>query len=164
VKFTSTYFCPKLDFDAYKKALDKQMREIVAQGLEAWLMVTTVEVPLWSGASRATFVKVGQLIDHTVATSGGSASFNRASTGLAMSTGDGFNPSDMDKGLYVFTYGTTLPWLLVNEYYNANDWGFHLTNPGPYEFQVKARAAFLHATKMVSLPKVAPFIRRQVVK
>lgn len=158
------YYRPTLNLYGYKLALDKVLREALAMGLEAWMQATTVEVPVWSGASRATFVKVGSIISHSVDLTGGSAPFSRVGTGLAMSQGSGLEATDTDRGLYTFTYGTTLPWLLVNEYYDATQWGFRLKKPGPYDFQSKGAAAFMHATKLVALPRVAPYVQRVPVK
>lgn len=153
-----------LKLDQYKKALDTRMRELLAQGLMEWLSAVEAVVPVWSGASRATFIKLGQLINYQVSTSGGNAPFRREETGLAMSTAEGFDETNTSKGYYAFTYGTTLPWLIVNEYNDATQWGFNLINPGPYDFQNKAKAKFLHATKVANLPLVTPFMAKKPIK
>ena len=56
------------------------------------------------------------------------------------------------KGRYVFTVPTTLPWLIINEYFDATQWGFHLKKPGPYDFQKKGQAAFRKFAETVRLP------------
>lgn len=167
MKFTYTYNVPRVNLDGYKKALDAAMREVLAQGLMAWLEAVVAEVPLWSGASRATFVKVASKIDASVPVGGGSAPSDRTSMGLAASTGEMI--TDVSSGLYVFTYGTSLPWLVWNEHHNANvdpdpTLFSKLKKPGPYEFQVKGVAAFLHNTSSASLPVVAPFVRSTRVR
>jgi hypothetical protein len=167
MKFTCKYRRPRLDLEGYRKALDKYMLEILAQGLMAWLEVVIAEVPLWSGASRATFIKVAKTIDFSVPVSGGPAPFDRTGEGQAASTGE--LVADIEKGLYTFMYGTTLPWLIWNEYHNANvdpdpTLFSRLKKPGPYEFQTKGKAAFLHATGFVELPRVAPFIQSIAVR
>lgn len=162
MKFTHTYRAPRLNLAGYKKALDAAMREVLAQGLMAWLEAVVAEVPVWSGASRATFVKVASKIDTSVPIGGVSAPTNRTAIGMAASTGE--MVTDADSGMYVFKYGTDLPWLVWNEFHNANidpdpTLFAKLKKPGPYEFQVKGAAAFLHNTSHVSLPAVAPHIR-----
>ena len=165
MKFKCNYRRPKLDLSGYKKALDKYMRELLAQGLAAWLDAVIAEVPLWSGASRATFIKVAKEIDWPVAAEG-----NRTGMGVAASTGK--LVADIGKGSYMFTYGTTLPWLVWNEYHNANidpdptKWPppAKLHKPGPYNFQVKGMAAFLHVADTVELPYVGPFVKGVAVR
>ncbi len=164
MKFTHSYRRPSLNLEGYKKALDKQMREALAQGLMEWLNAVLVEVPLWSGASRATFVKLAQKIDMQIPVSGGPAPFDRTVEGLAASTGE--LVADIGSGQYTFTYGTSLPWLVWNEYHNANidpdptKWPppAVLRKPGPYEFQVKGAAVFMHMMRLVDLPRVAPYV------
>lgn len=167
MKFTYKYRRPRLDLAGYKEALDKHMSELLEQGLMAWLEAVITEVPVWSGASRATFIKVAKTIGFSVPVSGGPAPFDRTSIGQAASTGE--LEVDVEKGLYVFTYGTSLPWLIWNEHHNANldpdpTLFAKLTRPGPYEFQLKGMAAFLHATGSIGLPRVAPFIQSVTVR
>ena len=40
--------------------------------------------------------------------------------GIGQLAGDGSMETDKKKGDYTFTYSTTLPWLIWNEYHNAN--------------------------------------------
>jgi len=167
MKFTHTYRAPRLNLAGYKKVLDQVMREVLAQGLMAWLEAVVAEVPLWSGASRATFVKVASKINASVPVGGGPAPMDRTGMGMAASTGE--MVTDISSGLYVFMYGTSLPWLVWNEFHNANidpdpTLFAKLKKPGPYEFQVKGAAAFLHNTSHVSLPAVAPYIKSSRVK
>jgi hypothetical protein len=161
---------PRIDVEAYRKTLDKQMKEALAQGLMAWLDAVLVEIPDWSGASRATFIQLASLIGHNVDAGGGAAPFNRVGEGI--SNGQGEMTTDQAKGLYTFTYGTTLPWLVWNEYHNANTdpdptkWPSPsiLHKPGPYRFQDKGARAFQKIADSVQLPKVAPFIKSSPVR
>lgn len=162
MKFTYTYRRPKLDLERFKKDLDKHMREMLALGLAAWLEVVTAEVPVWSGASRATFMKIAGEIGYPVSVTGGTAPMDRTGVGQAQSKGELI--ADINTGEYAFIYGTSLPWLIWNEYHNANIdpdptlFG-RLRKPGPYEFQKKGTAAFIHETRQMGLPKLAPYIR-----
>ncbi len=166
MKFTHTYRAPRLNLAGYRQVLDAAMQEILAQGLMAWLEAVVAEVPVWSGASRATFVKVASKIDASVPISG-SAPVDRTGIGMEASTGE--MKTDIESGLYTFTYGTSLPWLIWNEFRNANidpdpTLFAKLKKPGPYDFQVKGIAAFLHTTGRVSLPRVAPFVKSSRVR
>jgi len=166
MRFKYMFRRPVLDFERFKKDLDKRMRELIALGLAAWLEAVVAEVPVWSGASRATFLKVAGEIGYPVEVGGGTA-INRTGVGQSASTGELI--ADIESGLYMFIYGTTLPWLVWNEYHNANSdpdptlFG-KLKKPGPYNFQVRGAAAFVHATDSVGLPPVAPYMRSVVIK
>lgn len=167
MKFTHSYYRPSLNLDGYKKALDKQMKEALAQGLMEWLSAMLIEVPLWSGASRATFVKLAQHIDVQVPVSGGPAPFDRTGEGMTASKGEFV--AEIESGQYYFTYGTSLPWLIWNEYHNANvdpdpTLFYRLKKPGPYEFQTKGATVFLHMMRLVDLPRVAPYIQGMPVR
>jgi len=167
MKFVSKYRRPRLNLAGYKKVLDKYMMELLAQGLMAWLEAAIAEVPVWSGASRASFIKVAKTIDFSVPVSGGTAPFNRVGMGQAASTGE--LEADIKSGMYTFSYGTSLPWLIWNEFHNANlnpdpTLFAKLKKPGPYDFQVKGAAAFLHATNLIDLPRVAPFVQSVLVR
>lgn len=167
MKFVPTYRRPRLDLAGYKKVLDKYMSELLAQGLMAWLEAVVAEVPVWSGASRATFIKVAKTIDFSIPVGGGPAPMNRVGMGQAASTGE--LESDIESGMYTFTYGTSLPWLIWNEFHNANldpdpTLFAKLKKPGPYDFQTKGKAAFLHETGLIDLPRVAPFIQSVPVR
>ena len=163
MKFVPKYRRPRLDLAGYKKALDKYMTELLAQGLMAWLEAVIAEVPVWSGASRATFIKVAKTIDFSVPIKGTA----RVGMGQAASTGE--LETDIESGMYTFSYGTSLPWLIWNEFHNANldpdpTLFAKLKKPGPYDFQIKGAAAFLHATNLIDLPRVAPFIQSILVR
>lgn len=167
MKFTCMYRRPKIDLERFKKDLDKYMREMIALGLAAWLDVVTAEVPVWSGASRATFMKLAGEIGYSVLGSGGPAPFDRTDEGQLQSKGE--LVADISKGEYTFIYSTTLPWLIWNEYHNANidpdpTLFYRLKRPGPYEFQRKGAAAFIHETRLVQLPKLAPYVRSVLVR
>lgn len=167
MKFKPSYRQPRLDLTGYRKALDKAMRELISLGLASWLEAVVAEVPVWSGASRATFVKIAGTIGWPVPVSGGTAPTDRTGIGAAASKGELI--LDIQSGLYAFVYGTTLPWLIWNEYHNANIdpdptlFG-KLRKPGPYNFQVKGQAAFLHSTGDATLPLVAPYVKSVAVR
>ena len=60
---------------------------------------------------------------------------------------------------------TTLPWLIINEYYDARQWDFHLKHPGPYHFQEAATEALESylSTELEDLPSIRAFITTETV-
>ena len=77
-------------------------------------------------------------------------------TGMGTASGDGQMVTDKKTGEYSFTYSTTLPWLIWNEYHNANvepdpTLFYRLIKPGPYNFQVIGARAFLRFADKVDL-------------
>lgn len=170
MRVTYSFRYPRIDVEGYRKALDKHMRAELAQALMAWLDAVLVEIPNWSGASRATFIKVAGTINVNVDASRAGAPYNRTGEGLSQSQGE--FKADKSKGIYTFTYGTTLPWLVWNEYHNANfdpdatKWPppAKLLKPGPYNFQDKGAKAFQKVADGVRLIKVAPFVKSYPVK
>jgi hypothetical protein len=159
MKFTGTLRAPRIDLDKYRRLLDKQLREAIAQALREWLEATVLaEVPVWSGASRATFLALARNIEYDIPIFPEVPS--RTAQGVAESSGS--LEADAMKGRYVFTYQTTLPWLVVNEYFDATQWGFHLRKPGPYDFQNQGAVAFRKFAESVRLPN--PFACLKVTK
>jgi len=171
MKFTHTFRVPRIDVDAYRKALDRKMSEAIAQAVTVWLDAVLMEIPVWSGASQATFVKLAQEIQYglpariAVFQSLTAPRPDRTGQGEAQSTGK----LECANGRYVFTYGTTLPWLIWNEYHNANvdrdpSLFYRVIKEGPYNFQAKGAEAFKRFAETVELPRVASFVKSYPVK
>jgi hypothetical protein len=121
-------------------------------------------MPVWSAASRATFAPLASQVEYALGYSPVSDAPNRIDIGIGASPGDnGTFQRGETPGVYSFTYSTTLPHLIVNEYHNANNFppkngrSFHLTDPGPYRFQEKGKAAFLKYASEITLPGVSLF-------
>ena len=165
MKVKYSFHVPRINVDQYRSALDRHMKDALAQGLMAWLDAALLEIPNWTGASRATFWRVAEIINADVGASG-----PRFAIGHAAGTGSAV--MDKMKGIYTFTYGTTLPWLVWNEWHNANvdpdptkyPPPAKLKKPGPYHFQAKAAFAFRRFADTVRLPKVAPYVKSSPVK
>ena len=176
MKFTYSFNCPRIDVDRYRSELDKKMREAVAQAVLEWLDAVLMEIPTWSGASRATFIKLGMQIGMNIPVEPAAGNWkhglftsrvDRRGDGLSQSTGK--VDCDASKGRYVFIYGTTLPWLIWNEYHNANvepdaTLFYKVIKEGPYNFQTKGAEAFKRFAETVELPRVAPFVKSYPVK
>ncbi len=176
MKFKAQFSIPRIDVAAYRNALDAHMKGMIAQALMEWLEAVLAEIPVWSGASRATFVKLVQVIGYNLpvapaaveATHGLFTSrIDRTEMGIAQSAGS--LTTNKETGEYTFTYSTTLPWLIWNEYHNANvepdpTLFYRVLEPGPYQFQVVGARAFLRFAENVDLLPVKPYVRVVRVK
>jgi hypothetical protein len=165
MKFTASLAAPSLDLQGYRKALHQHMQDVLAQAVVTWLAAVLEEIPVWSGASRATFIPLASRVSYSVPIV--PRVIDRKGVGIASSAG----PLEMDeeKGRYAFEYRTWLPWLVWNEYHNANvepDPGLfdRLLQPGPYNFQVKGYEAFQRVSQTVDLPAVASYVKSIRVK
>ena len=176
MKFTAQFSIPRIDVSAYRSALDRHMKEAIAQALMTWLEAVLAEIPVWSGASRATFVKLASAIGYSLPVA--PAAVNAAHglftsridrTGMGQASSDGQMVTDKATGEYSFTYSTTLPWLIWNEYHNANvesdpSLFYRVIKEGPYNFRAVGARAFLRFADNVDLPSVKPYVRAEQVE
>jgi len=163
MKCKAVFRPPQIDIDAYRQKLKKHMTEEVSYLLYRWLEAVLNELPIdgakmpvWSGASRATFLKLARHIEYGIPISPVVAS--REAEGQAKSLGS-LNLNDKGDGRYTFSYTTTLPWLVTNEYFDARQWGIRLKHPGPYHFQETGANVFAELAKDVKLPPVVTKIK-----
>jgi len=156
---SATFHAPRVNFARFRQSLHEQLSEALAQAATVWLQATATEiVPVWSAASRATFSPLASHVGYVLALSPVADAPNRIDLGIA--NGTGTFETDASQGLYRFTYSTTLPHLIINEYYNANTFinpntgmpYFRLRNPGPYHFQEAGQRAFREFASGVELP------------
>lgn len=152
---------PQLNRDAYIKALHKHMEVVLAESLMYWLEAVLQEIPVWSGASQATFVKLAAHIQFGIPIV--PVAIDRQWQGMSHSDSE-YNSGRPSRGRYTFKYSTTLPWLIWNEYNNANvtpdpTLFSRVHKEGPYNFQVKGAKAFLTYADTVGLPSLRPFIK-----
>jgi len=165
MRFTASLAAPMLDVAGYRKALKAHMQEALAQAIVTWLAAVLEEIPVWSGASRATFIPLASRIQFNIPIT--PRVIDRRGVGIASAGGE--LEIDEEKGRYAFEYRTWLPWLVWNEYHNANvdpDPGLFdkLLKPGPYNFQVKGYEAFKRFSQTVDLPAVAPYVTSMRIK
>jgi len=172
MRFKATFRLPKVDISAFQRALDERLIRATTQGAVVWLTKVIEEatprvgMPVWSAASRATFAPLASQVEFALAYSPVAGAPDRIDIGIGASPGDnGTFERGETPGIYSFTYSTTLPHLIINEYYNANTFlnpegkpYFRLKDPGPYHFQEKGKAAFLKHAGEVTLPDVPVFI------
>jgi hypothetical protein len=154
MKHKATLPTPRFEYDKYVEVLTEYLSDVIALAAFEWINAATAEIPVWSGASHATFLKLANSIDFQLSINRSSTAPNRTGYGQAHSEG-GMNIDG--KGRFTFLYETNLKHLVYNEYNNANitpDDGllYQLLNPGPYDFQRTAREAFLRSVRSVSLP------------
>lgn len=154
MKITATFRAPRVDFAQYHKALQNVLGEAITQAAFQWLGATTAVIPVWSGASLATFMPLASAIGFSLSVSPASR-LNRVDLGLSNATGS--LTTDASKGKFEFSYGTTLAHLIYNEANNANispdpTLFSKLIDPGPYHFQEKGVAAFKQSIASVQLP------------
>jgi hypothetical protein len=128
--------------------LHARLSEAIAQAGCKWLVSVDEVVPVWSGASKATFTELAHQVGYPLSIGVSSTAPDRIDLGLE--TGTATFETNPATGIYSFSYETTLPHLIVNEYCNANTFinpqtqrpYFHLLHPGPYHFQEKGQKAF----------------------
>ena len=149
---------PQIDVSSYRTATHDRLSETITEAAKAWIDNAEGIIPVWSGASRATFLdlanKVGyQLMIDPVAASRIELGYEN---GVATFT------ANKEESTYSFSYSTSLAHLIINEYYDATQWGFHLKRPGPYHFQEAGRNALRRIT--VSMPTLKPFIQKKSVR
>src|SRR5208282_1292757 len=175
MKFKAQFIAPRIDISGYRDALDKAMKEAISQALMEWLDRVLEEIPEWSGASRATFSALASAIGMGIPTAPTTNAKvmvgDRTAECLASSVGSKLSINE-PPGHYTFTYQSNLPWLVWNEYNNANEspdptkWPppALLLKPGPYEFQAKGLNTFIQFSKGVSLPPVSSFCFGKKIK
>lgn len=155
MRFTGELRRIGLDLTKYRKTLDRHLRNEIEEAARQWLRAVLIHIPIWSGASVATFHRLAsqvQMSDRTrVPPKDGVKS--RADLGESRSEGE----FKTDGDFYRFEYATTLRHLVYNEFNNANsvpDPGLfaQLINPGPYRFQAAGQVAFREYARTVRLP------------
>lgn len=152
---------PRVDLRGYREELAKILREAIVQAAFQWLNAATAEIPTWSGASQATFLRLARDVGyvHTITPEVSS----RIAEGFSKSEG-GIRIDSSSNGKVSFFYATTLEHLVYNEYNNANIspdptlFG-QLRKPGPYNFQALAEDAFRRAAVSTVLPDPRRFIK-----
>lgn len=137
------------------KAVDNQVKLDLFRAWDAWVTTFIKIVPVWTGQSVGTILPLANLLSRPVPIDApkGSAPSNQSSVGAAQSSAT-LSGGD---GRWFITYQTSLRHLIVNEQIDATVFGFHLKNPGPYNFQEQAGNAFIEAAKQSRLPDLTEF-------
>jgi hypothetical protein len=155
MQFKAIFQAPRVNFSAYRQLLQEQFAEHIAEAARIWLETVLPEIPIWSGASIATFFELASQASFALSAGPVAGAPNRVSLGLENATGD--IVADAAAGQFTFEYATTLAHLIYNEFHNANltpdsTLFSRLLTPGPYHFQEKGRQAFEQFASGVTLP------------
>ena len=156
MKMTFEYSTLHLSSSLYKKLSGKVLREALIEGATRWMNACLVIIPVWSGASHGTFLKLAAKIGQDISV----ASQTSMPGALGPAAGQVASTAKMTvfDNAYVLEYGTTLWHLIYNEYNNANadpEAGrlfAKLRRPGPYNFQAAGAGVFEMFAKSVRLP------------
>lgn len=149
MKISARLDVPRLNLAAYEALLRETLGDSLARGAALWLGTVEPMIPVWSGASRGTFLKLASEIGFELtAIIPVSGAPDRINLGLKNSSGI----VELGGGVFTFTYETTLKHLIFNEFNNANLFGFNLRQPGPYQFQERARPVLKRVAHEARLP------------
>lgn len=165
MKFRARFRQIQLNSSKFRDDLAKVLTRDIKIAATAWLNATVMSViPIWSGASRATFLKLSRSVGFGLTITGIEARSSENPRALGPSVGfqqsEGkVNTDGARKGIVSFNYGTDLFHLVFNEYENANASPVagrlfaRLRDPGPYGFQDIGREAFEEFARVaVELP------------
>jgi hypothetical protein len=170
MKFTAKLQIPRLRLRQYRSQLEKELTEITKEAARVWLNAAVVDlattgvgIPVWSGASRETFIHLARSVSFLLAIHPSPTAPDRRGLGERRSSG-GLS-IDPQAGKYHFQYHTDLFYLIYNEFNNANtELGFHLKHPGPYHFQRAGQQAFERFAEKVRLPNPFDFLHVREIK
>ena len=164
----------EISISSWRKAMDTELTKQIKAAAVVWLNATVLSViPVWSGASRATFLKLARSVSFPLSITGLKA---RPGARGALGPSVGFQQSqgkletDSKTGKYTFTYETSLFHLIFNEFNNANQNPVagrlfsRLKQPGPYNFQKLGKAAVEGLLKSVELPSPWKHIKLKSIK
>lgn len=136
--------------------MDRILTRQLKKAATVWLNATVLLViPVWSGASRATFLKLAREVGFPLTVTGLKAPsrlLNQSPSELGPRAGfqksRGEVTTNSSSGIYTFTYQTDLFHLVFNEFNNANQnptagrLFSRLIQPGPYNFREIGQDAF----------------------
>jgi len=171
MRLIANFKVPRVNLNRFRQVLHKQLSEALAQAAVAWLNATVTEiVPVYSTASRATFAPLASHVGYTLDLMPVAGAPNRISLGIANGTATWI--ADANAAKYSFSYATTLPHLIINEYYDATTFinpatqkpYFQLIHPGPYHFQEKGRKAFSDFASRIVLPGWGAFLDYTILR
>jgi len=143
---------PVFDLSSFLKIddeIEKFVIRILKDGAKVWLEKAESLIPVWSGSSRATLVKLAQAVDVNISIFPVPSAPGRVGDGNAKASNTWRGNDRSGGGLiiqppkYAFFYRIEDHYLIYNNENDANtSWNFHLKNPGPYNFLEAADKAF----------------------
>lgn len=175
VKFTGRLFQVEIDRSKWIKRLDAVLEKEIKKAATVWLNATVLLViPVWSGASRATFLKLARSVGFPLTITGIQA--RSTDNPRALGPRVGFQQSRgevsrVENGRVSFTYHTSLFHLVFNEFNDANSNPVagrlfaRLKEPGPYNFQEIGKDAFEdYARTAIELPSPWRGLKRRTLR
>ncbi len=161
MKFTGTFRSFRIGMSAYRERLHEHLSNEIAHAAFLWLNAVLMQIPVWSGASHGTFLRLSREVGYQLTVQPKVVS--RVAYGQRH--GDGEVTADPTKGKYTFTFETSLAHLVYNEFNNANSIPdptlfYRLIQPGPYGFQQVGVKVFQEYAKTVRLPN--PFEKLKI--
>ncbi len=168
MKANIKYRTIQIDKAAYMQAMHVRFAEAIKDAAKLWLMALSHLIPVWSGSSKNTFTPLANAVGMSwPIAQAGSAQAKRAR--MQSGQGTGGIVADAKAGLYYFTYSTTLPHLVYNEYHDANAENdptvfYRLRRPGPYNFQAQGQSVFRFFAEYMNLPNPMDYLRARPIK
>jgi hypothetical protein len=150
MKFRAKFQLPSLNLSQFKKKLDLQLRDLLARSAAEWLMAAEQKIPVWSGAAVSTLQELASKIGFQISVTPTSTAPDRRDLGRR--SGEGELQIDMVRGVYGFTYNTTLDHLIENETMTSTLPG--LITPTPYKFREDALRAWRRVAATAELPNL----------
>jgi hypothetical protein len=161
MKMTCRYSLIKLSGN-YQKAVNAELLKSLKEAVGLWIQAAITLIPVWSGASHGTFVKLASKIGMTFSLSGGGGL--PGMLGPEYGVQHSMGTITTWGGNCIAEYSTTLWHLIYNEYNDANadpegaNLFSRLVHPGPYDFQNAANATFEAYIKTIRLPSPWAYI------
>jgi len=148
----------RLNLEGYRQALHELLSDSIAHAAANYAFLAETKIPVWSGASLATFLPLARRVGFALSVN----PVTRSRIPLGERSGSADFVADKDTSEYRFTYATNLSHLVYNEANNANSPKhpsvfYRLLNPGPYRFLPQAAQEFSQFASQVALPSVRPF-------
>ncbi len=144
----------RINLQAYESALEDQAMTVIAMGVIEFIDVVTTIVPVWSGASQATLLKLAEAVGSPLPI----APEVTSRIPLGQQHSDAQFIADRAAKRYFFEYTTDLPHLLFNNLNNANDFGFNLRQPGPYALENAVEPVLNSVLKRFDPPDIRKFM------
>lgn len=142
--FIGSYSLLSFDSKIAQFLVHSQSQKVLRKAVKAWVSTAENIIPVWSGMSRGTLVKLaGQVgVNVSLFVAPGAqppkGPGDQSQEGISKSTGRLI----IIPGRYGFEYSSQVFHLAVNENVDARQYGFRLQKPGPYHFREAADKAF----------------------
>lgn len=166
---TRLRFKSNLQVPALQRALipgiDKYIQETIEQAARIWVTTAAENIPVWSGASRATLQALASQVGVTIPIKVSDTAPDRIALGRLVSRG---GVEREGRGRWLFYYESQLNYLAINETQvvlpKTHGLRGSLISPTPYKFQEAAtRAAEIYINQRIEnlpLSRVLRFFRR----